>query len=417
MQIFNRIVLCAALVLLSVVAPDGSLAADADQLFGSRISNVHPSLTLNEEYTDNYREVDSGEESEWTTTISPQLLLALPGIEGNFFIENLNTVPGGAAASYFMGDAETGYQGVLLYRADIEYHANDPDDDVTNHAAQGLLQYAFPFGLTLQASNAYTVNYDDFSVAGNERAEYDGNRFAANAHYKVGEKLSMQAGYAHYSLKYDDTDKSFQERSDDSLTMSVFYQVLPKTQFFVEYERIDVDYDEHIVPDYSSDNYFAGLRFDATAKLQGYVKAGYGVVDTDVAGEDDYDDFVFEGSLNYRFFSGSNLTLSGRREVNTTVDQDHENVLATEGNLAFSHYLTHKLLMIADAGYRREDYRVDESNDDRKDDIVSAGVSLDYALRDWLNLELNYYFLDRDSDVDNRDYQSNTVVAGVRCAF
>ena len=184
MKIFKQTFPLVSFALLYAVAfSTSAFAYDPEQLFGSRQSNIHPSLEVSEAYTDNYRQVERNEESEWTTTISPQLLLALPGIDRNFSLTSLNVSPGGAAKSHFMGDAEAGFQGVFLYRADLEYNKDNSEDDGEYHTAQGLLQYAFPFGLTLEVSDVYTKNYDDFSEAGDERADYDDNRIAASAHY------------------------------------------------------------------------------------------------------------------------------------------------------------------------------------------------------------------------------------------
>ena len=418
MQIFKQTLPLVSFALLCAVAlTTSAFASDPEQLFGSRQSNFHPSLQVSEAYTDNYRQVERNEESEWTTTISPQILLSLPGIDRNFSLTSLNVSPGGAAKSHFMGDAEAGFQGVALYRADLEYNKDNSEDDGEYHSAQGLLQYAFPFGLTLEVSDVYTKNYDDFSEAGEERADYDDNRIAASSHYKVGEKLSLQLGYADYRINYDSSRKSFEERKDKNLSMLVFYQVMPKTQLFLEYQRIDVDYDQDIISDYTSDNYFVGLRFDATARIQGYVKVGYGEVDPDQSVVDSSDETLFEGRLNYQFGGRSNLALTGRRQVEVTVDEFNQDVLATEGFVTFSHQLTHKLQLVLDAGLREEEYRYDGSRSDRTDDITTAGVALNYDLRDWLDLALMYDFVDRDSDVVGNDYQSNTVTATIGFNF
>lgn len=404
--------LCGALAL---AAP--ALAVDADQLFGHGRSNVHPSLTVKEIYTDNYRQTETDEESEWTTVISPQLLVALPGIDKHFELTSLNYAPGGAAQTHFMGDAGTGFQGVALYRADIEYNQEFSENDGTYHSAQGLLQYAFPFGLTLEVSDIYNKNYDDYSEAGEERSDYDDNRVAVGAHYTTGNKLSFQLGYADYRIDYSSRGKAFQERKDQSWNAAVYYQVLPKTRLFLEYERIDVDYDQDIVSDFTEDHYFVGVHFDPTARISGYLKVGYGEVDPDQDGYEDSDEMLFEGSLSYQVGAKSSVTLTGRRQVQATVDEFHQDVLSTQVYVSFSHKLTHKLQMTVDAGMIDEDYRYDGTRSDRNDDVITAGVSLEYALRDWLTMRAGYDYEDRDSDVVGNDYTSNMVTASVAFAF
>ena len=132
---------------------------------------------------------------------------------------------------------------------------------------------------------------------------------------------------------------------------------------------------------------------------------------------DSSDETLFEGRLDYPFGGSSNLALTGRRQVEVTVDEFYQDVLATEGFVTFSHKLTHKLQLVLDAGLREEEYRVDGSRSDRTDDITAASVALNYDLRDWLDTSLTYDFVDRDSDVVNNDYQSNTVMATIAFNF
>jgi len=403
------------LILLGTTAlVQTAFAEDAERLFGSGGGYIHPSLTIGADYTDNYTQVASHEESEWTTTISPQLFVSVPSSDQTFGLTSLNAAPGGAGSTNFMGDAPNGYQAMFLYRADIERHADFSEDDTVSHNAQGLLQYAFAGGLTLAASDVYLKSYDSYAEVGIERSEYASNLASVSAHYQLSPKTAVQVGYANYLIDYDSSRQRALERTDETVSASLYYRILPKTQLFLQYEEIDVDYDLNQISDSRAHNYFVGLKFDATAKVNGHVKVGYGDVDTD---DGHYEDLLVEAGLNYRFDGKSNITLTASRKVETTADEFHENVLSHGVDIAYRLMFTPKVGMVMDVGLKNEEYRVNDSTEDRSDDIVAAGLAFNYTPRKWLNLGLRYVFTDRNSDVAVYEYQSNQVMGSVAFKF
>lgn len=174
------------LVSLSVfLIPGVSLAAQellgqspsTTEIFGAEQGYIHPSLKVAAEYTDNYYSEESNEESEWTTTISPAVWLSLPA-SGNQFVPIVTSTdaPGGQGISRFQQEGLMGFQGALIYRADIELNKEHSEDNAVNHLGQGTLQYNFASGLTIELSDIYQLDYDDFAKGSSaSREEYRSN--------------------------------------------------------------------------------------------------------------------------------------------------------------------------------------------------------------------------------------------------
>ncbi len=398
-----------------------TVADDSDRLFGFGRGYLHPSLGVDLAYTDNYKQVDTGEVSEWTTTISPQILFAVPSVDKTF--TTLNVAPGGSGWTQFMGDAANGFQSLLLYQADIERNRDHDEDDVTRHFGLGMLQYAFDSGLTLEISDVYSRDYDDFSETRiGKRAEYDSNLTSLAAYYRISQKLSLQVDYDYFFIRYKDAIKEFEDRNDQTLSLTAYYRVMPKTRIFLQYQTIEVDYDKGTISDYRAYNIFAGVRFDATAKIRGHLKVGYGEVDPDTVApiasdRDRYEDTLFEVALNYDVTERTNVALTGVRQVQTTVDRFHQNVLSQELNLALRHKFRPKWSALLGGGLRQEDYRVDNSNTSHTDDIFTFDAELRFKPRRWLDLVARYAYTDRDSEIDVKDFQSNQLFLTLTLAY
>ena len=116
-------------------------AESADNLFGSTQGYLHPSLDLGADYTDNYKQSAKNKESNWQTSISPGFWVALPSTgKKTFVIDSANSSPGGHGVSRFQEPDYKGFQGSLMYDANILFNDNHSKDNFTKHRGQGLLQ-------------------------------------------------------------------------------------------------------------------------------------------------------------------------------------------------------------------------------------------------------------------------------------
>lgn len=208
----------------------------------------------------------------------------------------------------------------------------------------------------------------------------------------------------------------------------MYYRVMPKTSAFVEYrfetteytEQQDLDdnnrgADSDTAQDFDYHKTFVGLEWDATAKVNGQLKFGYGYKDydnsssfrTDEDGNrikyDDASTWIAETNLTYNWrpktaFDARVLreTYDSPSSINTQYDRTQVGFGVTQG-------LGQRMTLIADAAYTLRDY--DETS--REDDQYELGLDLRYALQDWLSAGVRYEYDDRESDDKDFEYTNN----------
>ncbi len=420
MTFLTRIQLLTTIVMFATVTICSAAGSSSDQLFGSGQGYFHPSLDVKTEYSDNYLAVPDNEESDWETTVSPGLWIALPASHKKVFrIVSTNAAPGGQGVSSFQDADYKGFQGSLMYNADFVRSHGHSDQDLTKQRGQGVIQYTFASGFSLEASDVYIQSAEEQAdTPGTELEKYASNLVNVIAFYKVSPKLKMRVGYSNFNLDYTSgLNTAFKERTDDQVSAYLIYKIMPKTELFVQYDNITIDYDEDLVADSDEQHIFVGLKFNTNARISGHVKFGYGLIDTDLAQNEKFEDYIGDAALKYAFGGGSSVTLSGKQIVNVTSDVNYQNILHNEIGLAFTQKLASKVDLTLSATYKEDEYRVDDKLSIREDEDRVAGVKLSYALNEWCKLGANYTYTDRDSNIDSNEYQENKVMFTVSAAF
>ncbi len=396
----------------------------AQQIFGRSSGYFHPFLSVSESYTDNLYNTSSNKESDYITTISPGLWLALPGARQPLLqLATSSNSPGGLEVSRFETETERQFQAYGLYRAGIKELKNNRDDNTVTHRGEGMLQYNFAGGLSLEVLDIYESDNDAYDT-GLERTsldKYNSNLLNALVTYKISPKFKLRGDYSYYKLKYDADRNAFRERDDNGFSLYAFYKLLPKTSVFVEYEYVDIAYDQDTLSDSEEHHYFAGVDWNITAKSRGRIKIGYGVKDFARAGADDQDDLIFEAQIDHRFTRKTSVFAKVSRKTEETDLETTQGVLSDNFQLGYTQNLTAKLAASLKATYIHdsydEDLTVGSQTDKRSDDYYSGDLALGYSPQEWLNLGIGYAYGDRNSNFDTFSYQSHTVYLNVTAAF
>jgi hypothetical protein len=382
----------------------------------ARTGYVHPFISITEYYTDNLFETDTDTEEEFFTVISPGVWVALPASKQPFLrLSTLNTAPGGLDASRLSTVTNRRFQAYALYRADIREHSSFSEENKVDQRGEGLLRYKFRGGLSLQLDDIYELNQDPYSSGisqDRQLDEYMSNLAHLQIEYPVGPRLTIRGDYSHYLLDYDADRNSFRERDDDAFSAYLLYRMLPKTSLLLQYEHIDIDYDQDILADSTERHYYAGLQWDMTAKSRGRFMLGYGEKDFAAEAGSDQDDLLGEIQLDHRFTPKTSVYLRATRKTNESDIPNVENIMTHRTQLGYRQRLAAKLRASIDLFYLRDSYRgeitIDGQTDERKDDYYGAGLALGYTPLRWLNLTLGYRFTERASNFSRFDYQSNT---------
>lgn len=402
-------------------ANDKPIVADQDRpseaVFGRQNRSVHPFLTITEYYTDNAFSSNKDKKSDFITVLSPGIWLTVPvELEKISTVDTSTLSPGGMNLSRYPPDAFKRYQAYLSYVANIELHSRDSSGlNFVGHKAEGLLQYNFRGGLSLELLDQFLFSHEDFGtgISSRELDKYKTNLLSFIATYRLSERFKLRAGYANFIVRYDDASLDFRDRNDNAFSGYIFYKFKPKTSLFVQYEFIDVQYKKDTALNSKEYHYLSGIQWDMTAKSSGTIKAGYGFKDFAGLGSNDSKDFIMELQLSHRFTPKTSMTLTASRTTNETNISTTNYILSTAIGVGYVQMLTSKLTADIQVAYTNDIYRQDLTYDDRTDQLndkyYTASFSLRHKVKRWLETSVGYLFSKRNSNFSEFDYTTNSI--------
>ncbi len=414
---------------ISLLPEDNTAQSTDDDLFGTPGGGyVHPFISIGGEYTDNLFNVDSNTESNFLTTISPGIWLAVPRRkEVPLHVAPNNTSAGGLQIG--IPDYE-GFDRINAYLLGaINYKMYSADSGLNDYdgIGEGLFRYNFRSGLSLGVVDRFTRSQDRFDI-GSSTAEqlrqYYSNLALADADWLFTEKLRAKVEVSNFYLNYDDTIDEFMNRSDNSFSLYAFFNYSMKTSLFVQYQYIDVSYDTSVLKDNEQNYYYAGINWVSSEKTSFRLKAGYqerdyknALVDEYVSSSSSINDsgFALELAFQYKVTDKTGLTLSASNKIEESDSYDALNKEVIAATIRYEQEFTERFQGIIDLRYENADYGMETGT--RDDDRYVARPALQYVFKDWLMAELAYQYDMRDSSDDYFDYSSNTISFSLNSAL
>ncbi len=346
--------------------------------------------------------------------ISPGIWLALPASRAQLLdITTLNSTPGGLAVSRLPAQTPRQFQAYALYRADINEHNDFSEENTVDQRAEALLRYRLKGGLSFELIDIYDVDQDPYST-GVSRAldRFKSNLLTAVVAYEVSPKLNLRADYSWYTLDLDAERNAFRVRDDNAVSLSAYYRALAKVFTFLEYQFIDIDYEENILFDSTEHHYLAGLLWNMTRKSRGRVSLGFSRKKLDDDGERQ-NNLIGEVRLEHRFTPKTSIDLRATRRTEESDIPGTRDRLSHRVQLDYLQRITTKISGEAQLFYRRDSYRGDITFQGRtgvrKDDYYGGGLELAYLIQRWLNVGAGYVYIERSSSFSAFDYKNNTV--------
>ena len=390
-------------------------AINIGDVIGSKTGYIHPYLAIGEFYTSNFFETESNRKSEYITRITPGIWVSLPASPYQLVrLNTLNVAPGGLALSRFRSKGKTRLQAYGSYQADILLHDRYDEEDQVNQKGEGYFRYNFRGGLSVELFDVYELQYDSAgSGPTRDQDKFTSNLLASTVSYEFSPKTRGEVEYAWYTLEYDDSDASFRDRDDQRITGRFFYQFMPKTSAFVEYNFIDIDYNEAVLSDSTENQGYLGLEWQQTYKSRWRAMVGYGQKSFDEDGLDDANNLLAEIQFRHRFTPKTYVDLRGNRNTNETDSIGGDYILSHKFQIRYFQRMTAKFLTSINFYYKNDSYK----GSDRDDDYYGAGIDLKYTLTRWLNLAGGYSFLERDSSIQDNDYDKHDVYLNLVASF
>ena len=415
-------------MLLALTMPVAAMAEEekalnAEDLFGGGGGYFHPYVTVSGMYDDNVYNTSGNKVSDYATTFSPGIWLALPGVREK--APSPVTSPrttGGVGVVEDHGDLIRRLKAFLHYRSDMTRYDEVEDKDTDDQLIEGLLQYSFRGGLSFELVNQYKQGHEDASESiSGAQADYTSNLFGTRVNYDVSSRVRLRGEYSNFDVNYDTALNDTRSRNDSKYSGYAFYKLSGKSSVFIEYDFVDISYD--ISPDLDSSEHYvwAGYRHRFSEKTMGEVKGGYLTKDYERSGVDSWDDFVLKGWLDYAITGKSRLKLTLSRNPEEPDRYDDESSLTNAVNLTLNHDLTRKIMLSLDGGYSESTYEgqyvYGGVSGERKDDKYTGKLSMDYRIQDWLGVGASYTYTDRESTFSNLSYTDNTFMLTLTLAM
>ncbi|MCK4911104.1 MAG: outer membrane beta-barrel protein [Thermodesulfovibrionales bacterium] len=214
--------------------------------------SLHAGLQVSQEMNSNIYSSAEEEIDDYITVFSPAVLLSMKTQR-----HNLN----------------------LGVSSDTSQYADNDDENftsVTYKAGYGLKSTA---GLEFDISDTYETSMDPRPEQDTpERKEHFTNNVKSSIGYTFpAKKFYTEFFVTEFHLEYDEEDDSDGNRKDSGYGVGLYYRVLPKTSMLLEYSYGTKEYFDRTDEEYDSRSNFyrIGIKWDATARMNGSLKIGY----------------------------------------------------------------------------------------------------------------------------------------------
>jgi len=378
------------LLVLAACALAGRVEAVGNIHFGPL--EVHPFVSLKEEFSDNIYTTATDQKSDSVTVTTPGVKFQMP---------------------FSMHRVEAEY-----FAIDRRYHTYHGENTTDQHAS-GLLDLKFGsyFGLTL--SDQYAKDHEPRSSSATGFIEvFRTNAASASATYQLANRSKVRLDYTATSWNF--MTSSFRDRDETLLAGYLYYRFLPKTSAFIEYDRKSVDFLPSTTPyDNTMDSALLGITWEVTTRSKGTIRAGRTSKDFKDPSERDFSVWTWSVSLNHNFSELTAVNLIGKREVNETNFAGTSYFITTGAYADLTHKFASKMAVVfrGSLGTDRYSNAVSPQTTVREDKTSLLGMGLKYFMNEWMDLGVDYNTRDRNSNIDANDFQETLYLLSVNMSF
>jgi len=381
---FSRLTFLAALVVSTNAAALEPAAVDAGPL------QVIPQVNLQVGYDDNIYSTDTNRVDSVITVLNPSVQVVL---EKDLDVYSLNySVKQGI---YDHGSADNYTDHDLTARAYLDFNIRN--------RLELLARY-----LKTHEDRGTGLNQGVNATANDAPLEYHVNTLSAKYGFGgLNAKGRIEVAAQIDDRKYDNfrSQTIAKDRQTVSTSATFYYRVMPKTSLLFEVSHEDIDYDlSSVTLDSTETEYLMGATWDATAKTTGIFKIGYAEKDFASASRDDDDGVSWELSMKWEPKTYSVVTFTTSKEEEET-DGTGNYIDSTSWNLSWQHDWTSRVISRVSYGQSDDEYVTST----REDENTNYGMGVTYKMRRWLDLGVDYSYIDRDSNVANTDYDKNII--------
>ncbi len=302
---------------------------------------------------------------------------------------------------------------------DGTYHDSNADN-YTDHDLRGeaLLELNSRNHLDLKATylKEHETRGSTDAASGDKPSLYQDKMFDAKYRYGAKEArgaIEVKGSYLDRRYVSFEPLNASRDRENWQINSTFFYRVAPKTSLVAEARHEDIDYDlATSTQDSTERKYFVGATGEATAKTSGTAKFGYSETDYDSASREDQDGDSWEVEVKWEPQTYSTFTLATAQEFEES-DGIGDGIDTESLSLSWEHYWKKRLSTTLTFAHEEQDY----INFDRNDETDNGKVRVQYDMRRWLSISLEYAYTDADSNIASEQYKRNEFMLTVSASL
>jgi len=308
----------------------------------------------------------------------------------------------------------------LTYTLQSSQYHNSPQDDYIDHFVGGSSHFEFTRRNRLDVNLGYLDSHYQRGVflgrdllIPTQRAEPDQYHLhSADATYRYGRaeakgNLELRFSAQDYTFQNNREFTARQDRTQFAVTPGFYFRLAPKTTVHTQVENQWVKYrqDEASANDSLKQRFLVGGTWSYSAKTQVGARIGYLRQEFNDPGATKFDGMTWDLSAHWSPLSYSQLGLSMARNVSASLGTN--NVRTSDRyRLSWIHDWTPRVTSQLFGALEN----ANNLGIKRQDDFRSFGVDLNYGIRRWLGIGINYSYRSLKSDNQQLDFNQNTIM-------
>jgi hypothetical protein len=242
----------------------------------------------------------------------------------------------------------------------------------------------------------------------------------ATAKFYYGTKKSigqLVLGLDHREFRYTNNLQGYRDVDRNRLSSTFYYRIAPKTRLLIQASIGDYDYiTKSQFGDQSSKEtfYLAGVEWDITAKTSGTFKLGYQGKNFKKNVYNDITGLSYMLDMTWKPNTYSKIQIGASRMTQESSQLLTSAFVTNSYTLDAEHEITPRTKLKAAYTFDSDDIVTISNRTDKRHNIV---LGVDHSLRTWLNISLNYQFIERSSDLDIYEYKANIIGLSLTTKF
>jgi hypothetical protein len=244
----------------------------------------------------------------------------------------------------------------------------------------------------------------------NEFNQTDKKQAAAKFYYGTRKSIGqLVLGIDHSENRYNNNFQNYRDVDRNTLTGTFYYRIAPKTRLLFQASVADYNYQiKSQFPDQSSkENYYlAGVEWDITAKTSGTFKIGYQSKNFEQDVYNDITGLSYMLDMIWKPNTYTKIKLGASKMTRESSQQLTSAFITNTYSINAEHAITPRTELKGQYTYDNDDI---VSSQNRTDERHNITLGINHSLLTWLNVSLDYKYIERSSDFEVYNYKANII--------